>query len=213
MKIIAINGSPRKGKNTAIMLQEALNEASALGASTEFLELSEFDLKYCTGCNSCLRQATCSITDDDNALLHEKLLAADGILLGSPCYFANVSALMKNFMDRSRPLHMVGSALKGKVGGVLTHAGLRNGGQEYTLEIMQRFLLSQGLIMADGVEPFSGENRVLATIGAMGTMYKGMEEGKIKYYRSVTEDAIAIQSSRLLGQNMVGLIKKLGIAN
>lgn len=213
MKVIAINGSPRKGKNTAIMLQEALDAAKVLGASTELLELSDYNLKFCTGCNSCLRNTTCSIKDDDNGLLHEKLLAADGILLGSPCYFANVSGLMKNFMDRSRPLHMVGPALKGKVGGVLTHAGLRNGGQEYTLEIMQRFMVGQGFIMADGFEPFSGENRFLSTTGVMGTMYKGVEEGKIKYYRSVTEDSIAIESCRLLGQNMVSLIKKLNAAD
>jgi len=209
LKIIAINGSPRKGKNTAIMLQEALNAAENLGAATQLLELSDYKLNYCTGCNSCLRHNTCSQTDDDNQLIHEKLLAADGILLGSPCYFGNVSALMKNFIDRSRPLHMVASALKGKVGGALTHAGLRNGGQEYTLEILQRYLISQGLILADGFEPFSGENRFLATTGVMGTMYKGIEEGKIKYYRSVTEDTIAMSSCRLLGENMVRLIEKL----
>lgn len=209
MKILAINGSPRKGKNTAIMLKTALVAAEELGASTELLELSDFNLRYCTGCNSCLRQTTCAITDDDNAYIHEKMLEADGIILGSPCYFANVSALMKNFMDRTRCLHMVKHALKGKVGGALTHAGLRHGGQEHTLAILERFLVSQGLILVDGFEPFEGGKRILTTTGVMGTMFRGIEEGKIKYYRSVTEDELAMSACRLLGQNMVKLIEKL----
>lgn len=209
MYILAINGSPRRGKNTSIMLQEALKGAEELGASTELLELSELQLKYCIGCNTCLRQTTCSITDDDNPELHEKLIAADGIILGSPVYFGNVTAPMKNFMDRTRSLHMVRPVLKGKVGGVLTHAGLRNGGQEFTMEILQRFLLSQGLIMADGMEPFSGEDRILTATGVMATMFKGVEEGRIRYYRSVNEDPLALPSCRLLGQNMVNLINKL----
>lgn len=209
MKVIAINGSPRKGKNTAIMLQTALDAAAELGATTELVELSDYHLKFCTGCNSCLRNTTCSITDDDNGLLHEKLLEADGVILGSPCYFGNVSGLMKNFMDRTRCLHMVRNSLKGKVGGALTHGGLRHGGQEYTLEILERFMVGQGFIMADGYEPLSGENRVLTTMGVVGTMYRGMEEGKIKYYRSVLEDDLAIAACRMLGQNVANLIRKV----
>src|SRR5690606_33280011 len=180
-----------------------------LGSATELLELSDFNLRFCTGCNACLRQTTCAITDDDNAYLHAKMLEADGIILGSPCYFGNVTALMKNFMDRTRCLHMVQPALKGKVGGAVTHAGLRHGGQEHALAILERFLVSQGLILADGFEPFEGGPRVLTTTGVMATMYRGMEEGKIKYYRSVTEDELAMTACRTLGQNMVKLIQKL----
>lgn len=209
MKIIAINGSPRKGKNTAIMLQTALDAAAELGAVTELVELSDYHLKFCTGCNSCLRNTSCAITDDDNQLLHEKLLAADGVILGSPCYFGNVSGIMKNFMDRTRCFHMVRPVLKGKVGGVLTHGGLRHGGQEYTLEILERFMVGQGFIMADGFEPLSGEDRLLTTMGVIGTMYRGIDEGKIKYYRSVLEDNLAIAACRILGQNMAKLIAKL----
>lgn len=209
MKILAINGSPRKGKNTAIMLKTALEAAQELGAATELLELSDYNLRFCTGCNTCLRQEACAITDDDNDYLHAKMLEADGIILGSPCYFANVSALMKNFMDRTRCLHMVKPALKGKVGGAVTHAGLRHGGQEHTLAILERFLVSQGLILADGFEPFDGGKRLLTTTGVMGTMFRGVEEGKVKYYRSVTEDELAMAACRILGQNMVKLIEKL----
>src|SRR5690606_42083538 len=99
-----------------------------LPSSTLFPYTTLFrSLRFCTGCNACLRQTTCAITDDDNAYLHAKMLEADGIILGSPCYFGNVTALMKNFMDRTRCLHMVQPALKGKVGGAVTHAGLRHG--------------------------------------------------------------------------------------
>src|SRR5690606_41037787 len=74
-----------------------------LPSSTLFPYTTLFrSLRFCTGCNACLRQTTCAITDDDNAYLHAKMLEADGIILGSPCYFGNVTALMKNFMDRTR---------------------------------------------------------------------------------------------------------------
>jgi len=97
--IIAINGSHRKGQNTATLLNTLLAEAAALGATTELLELTDYTIKLCRSCNKCMGGNQCSITDDDMAIIGEKLLAADGIVLGSPAYWANVTTLMKNFMD------------------------------------------------------------------------------------------------------------------
>ena len=89
MKILAINGSHRAGENTAKLLGWALEEAAALGAETELVELSELDIEYCVGCNKCLFGPKCTL-DDDMTELKEKMLEADGIILGSPDYFSNV---------------------------------------------------------------------------------------------------------------------------
>ena len=122
MKILAINGSHRVGENTSKLLQMALDEAAALGAETEMVDLAELDIEFCAGCNKCLFKPMCSISDDMDEL-KQKMLEADGIILGSPDYFSNVTARMKNFIDRTRPLHMTSNQLKGKVGGFLTMSG------------------------------------------------------------------------------------------
>ncbi len=82
-------------------------------------------------------------------MIAEKMLAADAIVLGSPVYISNVTGPMENFMERSRCLHMCWNLLHGKVGGAVTHAGLRNGGQEFTQMIMERYLASHGMIVVD----------------------------------------------------------------
>ncbi|MDQ0287607.1 multimeric flavodoxin WrbA [Desulfofundulus luciae] len=208
MKILAINGSHRKGKNTAIMLQAVLDEAAKSGAETELVELVDYNIKPCLACNRCLGKTECSIKDDDMGVLAGKMLAADGIVLGSPVYWANVTGLMKNFIDRTRWMHMVKNLLHGKVGGAVTHAGLRNGGQEHALAIMERFLVAQGFILVDTRDQESG----ICNGGAMGTMFNNLEEGRISWKRGVHEDLLALEECRRLGRNMVEMIKRLGRA-
>ena len=106
MKILAINGSHRKGKNTTRMLEITLEAAKSQGMKTELLEITDLNIKFCTCCNKCFLTPECSIQDDDMPEIYEKLKKADGILIGSPVYCANVTGRLKNFMDRSRPLHM-----------------------------------------------------------------------------------------------------------
>ena len=135
MKVLGINGSHRAGKGTAALLQAALDgaaeQASALEVpvSCELVELSKLDIGFCVGCNRCLAQTSCTLEDDMNDL-YEKLRDADVVLLASPDYFGTVSARMKNFMDRTRPFHMVENVLTGKVGGAMSTAGLNNCGGE-----------------------------------------------------------------------------------
>ncbi len=205
MKILAINGSHRKGKNTARMLEIALEEAASQGIETELLEITDLDIKSCTSCNKCLFKPECSIKDDDMEQLYEKLKEVDGILLGSPVYWSNVTGKLKDFMDRSRPLHMTANYLEGKVGGAITHAGMRNGGQELTLQIMHNFFMAHGILVVgdrQGKEPILGS-------GVTGTMYKDFDGKRVSFYRSVDEDKVTIETSRRIGRNMADLIKKL----
>ncbi|MCG0277793.1 MAG: flavodoxin family protein [Thermanaeromonas sp.] len=199
MKILAINGSHRKGRNTAKMLETVLEEVRSLGAETELLELSDYNIKPCRACNHCLRVIECSIEDDDMKLIADKMLAADAIVLGSPVYISNVTGLMKNFMDRTRWLHMCRNTLQGKVGAAVTHAGLRNGGQEFTQMIMERFLASHGMIVVDSRDQ---EGRIY-NHGPMGTLFERLEDGRVIWKKDVEDDPLALHECRTLGRNIV----------
>ena len=203
MKILAINGSHRAGQNTATLLSFALEEAQAKGAETELIELSKLDIQYCVGCNRCLGKPLCSLSDDMDAL-KEKMLAADGIILGSPDYFSNVTARTKCFIDRTRPLHMTSNQLKGKVGGYLTMSGLDNCGSEATNHVLDNFFATHEMLV---VHP-RPEGPVLGS-GITGSLMAGMKEGKPRWRRSVEEDPIAPLIARQLGRDMVDLIKRL----
>lgn len=206
MRILGINGSHRSGKGTSALLRATLDEAAALGAETELVELADLDIAYCIGCNACLAKPVCALMGDDMAALTDKLLAADGIVLASPDYFSGVSARLKTFMERTRPLHMVANALKGKVGGMVATAGLNDCGVEETMAFMDRWFATQEMLV---VHPRL-EGPVLAT-GATATQFAGFdaERGRIRW-RRVEDDEIAFNTARQLGIDMVDLLRRLG---
>ena len=104
MKMLLINGSPRKGWNTDTLLKNALDGAAAAGAETEMVYL--YDLKF-RGCVSCLacklqkepRPNRCVLRDDLTAVL-DKVHEADAVILGSPIYFSEVTGEMRSFFER-----------------------------------------------------------------------------------------------------------------
>ncbi len=207
MKVVAINGSHRKGKNTATMLRIILEETEKGGAETELVELMDYRIRYCLSCNQCLRKPKCSIEDDDMVQLADKLQSADAIVIGSPVYFGNVSGKLKVFMDRTRWLHMRENLLEGKLGAAVTHAALRNGGQEMTQVILERFLLSHGLHVVEAREP----NRPIYNSATMGTMFNRLNDGRFRWKKSVLEDELAVEMCRALGRNILrksGLLKE-----
>lgn len=203
MKILAINGSHRAGQNTARLLNLVLEEAAAKGAETELVELSELNIEYCIGCNRCLGKPICKLSDDMDELKH-KMLDADGIILGSPDYFGNVTARMKCFIDRTRPLHMTSNQLKGKVGGFVTMSGLDNCGAEHTNYVLDNFFATHEMLVVHA----RPEGPVLGS-GVTGSLMAGMQEGKPRWRRSVDEDPIAPQMARQLGRDMADLIARL----
>ena len=104
MKVIAINGSPRKKWNTATLLEHALEGAATEGAATELVHLYDLDFKGCTSCFSCKLKGgksygRCAMRDGLTPVL-EKLAAADAIILGSPIYFGTVTGEIRSFMER-----------------------------------------------------------------------------------------------------------------
>lgn len=103
-KIYAINGSPRSNGNTALILRKALEGAAAAGAETEFIDLGKLNFSGCLSCFECKRKGSpnygkCACRDDFSPIA-EKLLYADGIIMGSPIYFGGESGLYRNALER-----------------------------------------------------------------------------------------------------------------
>ncbi|MCL2839343.1 MAG: flavodoxin family protein [Defluviitaleaceae bacterium] len=104
MKILAINGSPRKNKNTAILLENALQGAASKGAETETLHLYDYEFKGCISCfackiKNCPKPGICLYRDALAPIL-DKAMSADALVLGSPIYFENVTGMMRSFLER-----------------------------------------------------------------------------------------------------------------
>ncbi|BCA79974.1 flavodoxin family protein [Desulfuromonas sp. AOP6] len=104
MKILAINGSPRKSWNTAKLLQETLKGAASRGAETELIHLYDLDFKGCTSCFACKLKGgrsygKCAMRDGLTPVL-DKLAEADAFVLGSPVYFGTVTGEMRSCMER-----------------------------------------------------------------------------------------------------------------
>mgnify|MGYP003806565639 CR=1 FL=1 len=100
LKILGINASPRgSNSQTLRLVKRALEGAEESGAETELVDLCRLDIKYCNACAVCFAKGRC-IHEDDFVELYQKILNADGLILGSPNYFHTVTAQMKTMLDR-----------------------------------------------------------------------------------------------------------------
>ncbi|MFO8101277.1 MAG: flavodoxin family protein [Dehalococcoidia bacterium] len=171
MKILAIIGSPRKNGNTEILINEAMEGAKGAGAKTEILNIGEMDIGPCRGCAFCLEGGECSISDDMQHI-YPKLLEADGIFIGTPVYFWNVSAQVKILIDRTYHL-MVHRKLRGKVGGIAVVANRAGCGNAYSslndYFALMRMTLAGGVIgYADEPGDIRGDSEAMSQAGAAG---------------------------------------------
>jgi multimeric flavodoxin WrbA len=122
VKILAISCSPRIDGNTVAMLEETLAAAEAEGTEVELYSVAGKDIRPCEGCWTCSRTGRCR-QRDDVAALFEKMLAADGIVLGVPVYFHGMSAQAKAILDRTISLNAPERSLSNKVLGMVASAG------------------------------------------------------------------------------------------
>jgi multimeric flavodoxin WrbA len=104
MKILAVNGSPRKNWNTGTLLRKCMEGATSQGAETEFIHLYNLNFKGCQSCFSCKTidgksYGKCARKDDITSIL-ERVRDADGIILGSPVYLGAVTGAMRSFLER-----------------------------------------------------------------------------------------------------------------
>jgi multimeric flavodoxin WrbA len=122
MKILGILCSPRIKGNTVVLLEEVFRGAKQEGAETELYSISDKKIEPCQGCMSCWETGEC-IIEDDMQDLGDKMIAADGIVFGTPIYFYNMTAQAKAIIDRTIALNRPGRNLANKVGAVVAVAG------------------------------------------------------------------------------------------
>ena len=137
MKVIAINASPQKGGNTHLLLGKVCGRFQAQGIETEILSIGGKPVYGCLGCRRCFDSAAhrCVIEGDVISACTERILQADGLLLGSPTYFSDVTTEMKAFIDRIGYVTLAnGNPLAGKVGAAVT--AVRRAGAQHTLNTM-----------------------------------------------------------------------------
>ena len=186
MKAVAFNGSPRKDGNTTILINKVFQELKKDGIETELVQLSEKQIHGCIACYKCIenKDQRCAVKDDAANEYIEKILGAQGIILGSPVYFIDITPEMKALIDRTGFVSLANSRMfKNKVGG--TVAAVRRSGGVHTIDSMNHFLLSQEIFIAGRAIAF------------------GMDKGEVE------KDEEGIQLAKSLGQRIAWLMKKL----
>lgn len=189
MKVVAFNGSPRKEGNTHLLIQQVLKEISAEGIETEIVSLSGKKIKGCIACYQCFQKMNkrCAVENDDLNECLEKMREADGIILGSPTYFANVTSEIKALIDRCGIVSMAnGGLLKRKTGAAVVAA--RRAGSVNTFDAINRFFLYSQMIVPGS---------------CYWNMGLGLEPG------DVNKDQEGMNIMKVLGRNMAWTLKKL----
>ena len=190
MRVIAFNGSPRKGGNTEILLNYVLSELKNEGIETELIQIGGKPIHGCTACHSCFQKKNrrCVIENDIVNDCIAKMADAGGILLGSPVYFADITSEMKAFLDRTGFVSVANNDLyKRKVGAAVI--AVRRGGAMHAFDSITHFFLHRQMIVP-------------------GSCYWNMGIGREK--GDVEKDEEGIRTMKILGQNMAWLLKKIG---
>lgn len=148
MYAIGINGSPRKGGNTQMLVNTVLNSLKDDGWETEFEQLGGQNIRGCQACSGCFKSKdkTCVMKDDYFHTIFEKILRADAVIVGTPTYYSGVSAEVKALLDRTGYVSLAnGRLLKGKVGAAVI--AVRRGGAIHAFDtINHMFLMSQMVV-------------------------------------------------------------------
>lgn len=187
MKVLAINSSARKDGNTAILLERVLKELRKEGIATELIQLAGQIIEPCKACWACGDQGNCVHRKDQFREIFDKMKEADGILLGSPVYSANISANMQALLERAAVVgDMNPGLLTHKVGAAVT--AVRRGGALNAVDAMNHFFLNHEMIV-------------------VGSTYWNMAYGQLP--GDVEKDAEGLANMANLGKNMAWLLKAL----
>jgi multimeric flavodoxin WrbA len=189
VKVLGINGSGRKDGNTAILIRTVFKELEAEGIETELLQLYNKRIRGCAGCLKCHKNklVRCFMDDDHFNACFEKLISADGIILGSPVYSSDVTSQIKAFLDRAGIIIAANQGLlKHKVG--VCVVAVRRGGAMHAFDTLNHFLQNKEVII-------------------VGSTYWNLGIGK--EIGEVTQDEEGMRNMKNLGQNMAWLMKRI----
>jgi multimeric flavodoxin WrbA len=189
VKVVAFNGSARKDGNTAILIRRVLQVLEAKGIETELMQLAGEQIRGCNACRTCYstKNKRCIIEDDNVNAYIQKMIEADGILLGSPVYFSMVTPELKALMDRAFYVARANSDMfKRKVGAAVV--AVRRAGGIPTFDAINHFFLISQMIVP-------------------GSSYWNVGIGNKK--GEVETDEEGMKTMEDLGRNMAWLIKKI----
>jgi len=189
MKVLAINGSPRKNGNTALLIDTVFTELKKEGIETEQVQLGGKKIHGCMACMKCFENQNkrCSMDNDILNVLVTKMFEADGIIIGSPTYFANVSSEVKALIDRAGLVAIAnGYMLKRKVGAAVI--AVRRAGATDAFDAINKFFFI---------------NQVIVPGSVYWNLGLGQEE------KEAGNDEEGLNTMKILGENMAWLLKKI----
>ena len=189
MKVVAFNGSARKDGNTAILVRRVFSELQKQGIETELVQLAGQPIHGCSACGQCFKNKNqrCAKDDDIVNACIEKMLAADGIILASPTYFADLTSETKALIDRAGYVARAnGDMFQRKVGAAVV--AVRRAGAMHAFDSINHFFLIGQMIIP-------------------GSSYWNIGIGRAK--GEVEQDEEALRTMEALGQNMAWLLKKI----
>lgn len=189
MKVVAFNGSARKGGNTAQLVQMVFDELEKEGIATELVELSGSNLSGCIACYKCFQEKDmrCAVQEDALNSHIEKMRAADGIILASPTYFSDVTANMKALIERAGMVSRANGDLYARKVGAPVVAVRRAGGCHVLSSLNFFFFIGQMIVPGS----------------SYWNIGYGLDKGQVQ------EDAEGKRTMETLGRNMAWLLKKL----
>jgi len=187
MRILGIVCSPRKGGNTEILVREALEAVREGGGETELILLADMNIAPCDGCEACQENGTCRIKDDMQ-MVYQQLELADGVIFGTPVYFANVTAQAKAVIDRTYALLRAGK-LRSKVAAAIVVARRVGAGQ--VLSLLYTYFTFQRMVIAGG-----------------GIGY-GRAKGEVRQGVGGSPTLSALEEARAVGRNVVRMVERL----
>jgi multimeric flavodoxin WrbA len=192
MKIVGINCSPRKNQTTQKSLEICLNAAREESdkIKTKIIELADLNIHGCLGCGYCKKQLQCKQEDDFNSLipvLSDETIT--GIIVGTPVYLGMMTSQCKAFLDRTVIFRRNGFLFRNKIGAVLAVGGVRNGGQELTIQAVQAAFMCHDMVcVSDGLDT--------SHFGA--TLFSGGQGG-------LNADAFGLRTAKNLGRRVAQL--------
>ena len=189
MKVVAINGSPRKNGNTVLLINEVFKILQEQGIETEMIQLGNKPVHGCTACMKCkeIQNGKCHIKNEQLNFCIEKMVEADGIIIGSPVYFADVTTEIKALVDVAGYVTRAnGHTLKRKIGAAVI--AVRRGGALHAFESINNFFLINQMIVP-------------------GSSYWNFAVGRDP--GDVLNDTEGMNTMQTLGENMAWLLKKV----
>lgn len=187
MKVVAVNGSARRDGNTDILIKRMFSKMLDAGIETESVELCENTIYPCRACFACGGRENCVNTKDIFCSVLEKMKHADGIILASPVYSANVSASMQALLERAAVVcDLNPGMLTHKVGASV--AAARRGGALNAIDAMNHFFLNHEMYV-------------------VGSTYWNMGYGQMP--GDVLKDEEALSNMDNLADNMIWILNKI----